>query len=288
MDLKKFNSQSPAEASAILSTACGASEWVKLMMENFPFASEMQMMHAANDNWYNGCSEIDWLEAFTHHPEIGDLSQLEKKFASTKDLAGKEQEGVAKDDHGVIEQLLLANQAYKKKFGFIFIVYATGKSGREMLALLNDRLNNSREDELAIAMGEQQKITMTRLRKILSEADWQGMPVSQLTTHVLDTSAGKPAKNIKATLLGLANKQWKIISLGRTNTDGRISDLLPAGKFLDPGEYKIIFDTASYFESLGLYSFYPRVEIAFIVADREHYHVPLLLNPFGYSTYRGS
>jgi 5-hydroxyisourate hydrolase / 2-oxo-4-hydroxy-4-carboxy-5-ureidoimidazoline decarboxylase len=288
MDLKTFNKQPRPDAVAMLATACGASHWIDLVMQQFPFSSEEELLAVATEVWYHQCTEKDWKEAFTHHPKIGDVEQLEQKFASTKDLAGKEQSGVSKEDHAVIEKLLKGNQEYEKKFGFIFIVYATGKTGSEMLALLNDRLSNNEEDELAIAMGEQHKITVTRLRKILSESNWNRIPGSQLTTHVLDTSIGKPGKNIKVNLFRKVHDAWKTITVGRTNADGRITDLLPPGKIMDQGEYKIIFDTASYFDSLQLKSFYPLVEIQFIISGSEHYHIPLLLNPYGYSTYRGS
>jgi 5-hydroxyisourate hydrolase / 2-oxo-4-hydroxy-4-carboxy-5-ureidoimidazoline decarboxylase len=288
MDLKKFNSLDKGAALSILSTACGAIAWANGVMEKFPFASEKELLESATNTWYSVCTEKDWKEAFTHHPKIGDLEQLEKKFASTKQLAGKEQSGVSKEDHELITELFKANQDYEKKFGFIFIVFASGRSGREMLTLLNDRLQNDPGEELQVAMGEQHKITVNRLKKVLDEADWSWLPVSQLTTHVLDTSIGKPGKNIKVQLLERSTGAWKTLAQGRTNSDGRIADLLPPGKIMEAANYKIRFDTTEYFNGLRIKSFYPTVEIQFTISDMDHYHVPLLLNPFGYSTYRGS
>ncbi|MBK8442107.1 MAG: hydroxyisourate hydrolase [Sphingobacteriales bacterium] len=113
--------------------------------------------------------------------------------------------------------------------------------------------------------------------------------MSQLTTHVLDTAIGKPAPHLHIQLQGcLSKRQWRTLAQGCTNHDGRIPDLLPPSMFLAAGDYKMIFDTATYFAQSGTPNFYPRVEIIFHIADHEHYHVPLLLNPFGYSTYRGS
>lgn len=113
--------------------------------------------------------------------------------------------------------------------------------------------------------------------------------MSQLTTHILDTSAGKPASGVKIRLEKFdAVNSWTALAEGITNSDGRVADLLEAGKILEAGNYKLIFDTAGYFEKQKMKCFYPSVEIIFQISDASHYHVPLLLNPFGYSTYRGS
>lgn len=112
--------------------------------------------------------------------------------------------------------------------------------------------------------------------------------MGQITTHVLDTSLGKPAQGIQIKLQEPAGNSWKTIAEGITNTDGRVSDLLKADEILARGTYKLVFHVADYFKTQGIKSFYPLVEITFETTDRGHYHVPLLLNPFGYSTYRGS
>ena len=112
--------------------------------------------------------------------------------------------------------------------------------------------------------------------------------MSQVTTHVLDTSAGKPGKDISVRLMQHSSHQWRAIAQGVTNTDGRVTDLLPAGKDLTAGNYKIVFETGAYYAKQSIKTFYPAVEILFTIADNSHYHVPLLISPFGYSTYRGS
>ena len=84
------------------------------------------------------------------------------------------------------------------------------------------------------------------------------------------------------------NGQWQTMAQGVTNADGRIADLLPAERILPPGNYKLVFETGNYFASNNVKGFYPEVEIQFTIIDGSHYHVPLLINPFGYSTYRGS
>ena len=112
--------------------------------------------------------------------------------------------------------------------------------------------------------------------------------MSQITTHILDTSIGKPAQGVSIVLEHFLNGKYERMANGRTNSDGRLSDLLPSGKSVNAGTYRLIFDTHSYFNNQRIKSFYPQITIEFEVTDATHYHVPLLLNPFGYSTYRGS
>ena len=110
--------------------------------------------------------------------------------------------------------------------------------------------------------------------------------MSRLTTHILDTTLGKPARGV--TIILYEQQTGKEIARGITNHDGRITDLLDKQTVLPAGAYKLRFETKAYFDALSVATFYPYVEIIFQVTDAEHYHVPLLLNPFGYTTYRGS
>ena len=111
--------------------------------------------------------------------------------------------------------------------------------------------------------------------------------MSQLTTHILDTTLGKPAQGVSITLYKEMG-EWKEMAKGITNADGRITDLLQKDVLLPHGNYKLKFDTKPYFDRQSIASFYPFIEIIFTISTSEHYHVPLLLNPYGYSTYRGS
>lgn len=112
--------------------------------------------------------------------------------------------------------------------------------------------------------------------------------MSQITTHILDTSSGTPAKDVAVTLYFNNADGWQKLAADRTNQDGRIGAWLD-DEVLAGGQYKLHFATAEYYEREKVATFYPFVEIIFTVADDgQHYHVPLLLNPFGYSTYRGS
>ena len=157
-----------------------------------------------------------------------------------------------------------------------------------MLRLLQNRIINTIDEEINIAMGEQHKITLLRFQKLLANANFQFLRMSQLTTHVLDTSLGRPGKGMTVKLLQYLTGNWQGIAQGITNADGRIPDMLPAERVLPAGNYKLIFQTGDYFSANNIKGFYPEVEIQFTITDASHYHVPLLINPYGYSTYRGS
>lgn len=146
---------------------CGSKTWVEKMLPFFPADDMVELLNDAEDQWYE-CSQADWLEAFTHHPKIGDIESLKKKFASTAQWAGNEQGAVNSASDETLKALAKGNDEYEKKFGFIFIVCATGKSADEMLALLNERLPNTKEEEINNAMEEQNKITLLRLQKLLT------------------------------------------------------------------------------------------------------------------------
>ena len=112
--------------------------------------------------------------------------------------------------------------------------------------------------------------------------------MSQITTHILDTTKGKPASGINIVLYRGENDEWTEITRGSTDNNGRIADLLEKEQSLQTGIYKMRFETKDYFDKERIPTFYPYVEIIFDIQSSEHYHIPLLLNPFGYSTYRGS
>ena len=158
----EINAASPEAAREILWRACGSTRWVDRMMQRRPFTTGARLLSAARIEWF-GLTESDWLEAFSHHPKIGDRSALEARFPATHDLSAKEQAGVAAARADTIDALAAGNDAYLERFGFIFIVCATGKTAEEMLKLLRDRLSNDRATELRIAAEEQAKITALRL-----------------------------------------------------------------------------------------------------------------------------
>lgn len=111
--------------------------------------------------------------------------------------------------------------------------------------------------------------------------------MSQITTYILDTSKGTPAQGV-AVILYAHESDWIEIAKGVTKNDGRIADLLPEGEILPLGMYKLKFATKEYFDAQGFFTLYPFMEIIFSITSAAHYHVPLILTPFGYSTYSGS
>ncbi|HEX8369748.1 MAG TPA: hydroxyisourate hydrolase [Pyrinomonadaceae bacterium] len=114
--------------------------------------------------------------------------------------------------------------------------------------------------------------------------------MSAITTHILDVSTGVPARGVAVTLeRQAANGAWGIIGKGATDDDGRLRDLLDSEAVLQAGNYRLTFETGAYFAKQKIEGFYPQAAVTFTVRDAaQHYHVPLLLSPFGYSTYRGS
>lgn len=166
--LSKLNHLSRERAYAEFLRCCGSSQWAHTMTDRRPYRSTAQLFGVARTTWESLRRE-DWLEAFAQHPRIGDVESLKTKFASTASWAQGEQAGAAGADLGILEELAEGNRQYESKFGYIFIVCATGKSAAEMLSLLKFRLANSAAIELRLAANEQAKITRLRLEKLLAQ-----------------------------------------------------------------------------------------------------------------------
>ena len=166
LTLEQINTDDPQTISQLLMTCCGSEEWVRKMLQARPFEDQSELLNKAQEIWTQ-LETNDWLEAFKHHPQIGDKESLKKKFANTAQWAAQEQKGALESDEQVLEELAEYNQRYLQKFGFIFIICATGKSAKEMLTALKIRFKHSAEDELAVAASEQAKITHLRLHKLL-------------------------------------------------------------------------------------------------------------------------
>jgi OHCU decarboxylase len=165
-----LNSMSDETARIALANCCAAAAWVESMLRRRPFADDAAVNAAAADAAAE-MAEADWLEAFAAHPMIGDVDSLRKKYAATKAIATGEQAGAAGASEATLAELARLNREYYDKFGFIFIVFATGKNADEMLAILKCRIGNARDEELCKAAGEQMKITQLRLEKLALTAD---------------------------------------------------------------------------------------------------------------------
>ncbi len=168
MTLHELNILPKQQLKEELTKCCGSSSWVNRMLPFFPADDLVELLEDAEEQWYQ-CSKEDWKEAFAHHPKIGDIESLKKKFASTGQWASGEQSGVNTASSQTIEALAEGNKQYEEKFGYIFIVCATGKSADEMLAKLQDRLKNDPKKEIEIAADEQNKITKLRLEKLVND-----------------------------------------------------------------------------------------------------------------------
>lgn len=168
MKLIQFNALSTDEAVKDLMRCCGARRWASQMAARRPYNTIESVLKMADDLWAK-MDRADVIEAFSHHPKIGDVASLRVKFASTSQWASGEQAGVQSAGEDVLQRLADGNAAYEEKFGYIFIVCATGKTAPELLELLEARLPNRPAVELNIAAGEQAKITRIRLGKLFQE-----------------------------------------------------------------------------------------------------------------------
>ena len=161
----QWNQRTMKDAEAEYFRCCGSTRWARTMAKMGPFVSEAHLFGCAEEQWWH-LGDGDWLEAFTHHPRIGSsVAALKEKFADTASWSSEEQSRVQSASDDVIEALAAENNAYFERFGFIFIVCASGLSAEEMLDRLRQRMSNAPEAELRIAAGEQMKITRLRLQK---------------------------------------------------------------------------------------------------------------------------
>jgi 2-oxo-4-hydroxy-4-carboxy-5-ureidoimidazoline decarboxylase len=165
MTIAEFDHLPENKKKELLTQCCGSSVWVGKMLAIFPVDDLVELLEAAEQKW-DECKEKEQMMAFEHHPKIGDLNSLKEKFADTAVWAKGEQSSVSDSKEETLHQLAKANEEYENKFGFIFIVCATGKSVEEMLTDLHLRINNSKEKEIKKAATEQLKITKLRLEKL--------------------------------------------------------------------------------------------------------------------------
>ncbi|HEY2954778.1 MAG TPA: 2-oxo-4-hydroxy-4-carboxy-5-ureidoimidazoline decarboxylase [Candidatus Eisenbacteria bacterium] len=166
MTLARLNALDKAAAREALERCCGSKRWVQSMCAARPFR-DRDALNTAAGRAFGALEPEDWLEAFAYHPRIGDLAWLRDKYGSTAAWAAEEQRGAAAANQDTLEALAEANRAYEERFGYIFIVCATGKSAEEMLALLMDRMPHPPSLEIMVAAKEQMKITGLRIDKLL-------------------------------------------------------------------------------------------------------------------------
>ena len=166
-DLAWLNSLAPDDAAKELLQCCGSKRWARQLVAERPLQTLETLIETAHRIWWSLDRE-DWLEAFRSHPRIGEKKTVEAVSAQASQWSGQEQAGVKSASTETSTALAALNYAYEQKFGFIFIICATGKTSHEMLAVLRERLEHEPGDELPIAAAEQSKITELRLKKLLT------------------------------------------------------------------------------------------------------------------------
>eukprot|EP00262_Sarcandra_glabra_P001701 TRINITY_DN11825_c0_g1_i1.p1 TRINITY_DN11825_c0_g1~~TRINITY_DN11825_c0_g1_i1.p1 ORF type:complete len:348 (+),score=54.11 TRINITY_DN11825_c0_g1_i1:90-1046(+) len=305
---------------------CGSTKFAREMIAAAPFANYEQAVEAARYIWANKVDINGWLEAFAAHPQIGDKSSANSKNQTSAQWSkGEQSTALATATDSSLQELFEWNARYRDKFGFVFLIRAAGRSTPEILAELKKRYPNRPLVELEIAAQEQMKITELRIAKLFTAKEiaatkhFTGLPTKPgvakasidkaprtprrtrppITTHVLDVSRGSPASGIEVHLEMWKNgtqrlsfndrdsADWVFLGSSVTDSDGRSGPLMGIIDDIAPGMYRISFNTEKY--SPG--GFYPYVSIVFEIKDTqrlEHFHVPLLLSPFSFSTYRGS
>ncbi|KAL9814727.1 Uric acid degradation bifunctional protein TTL [Arabidopsis thaliana] len=271
---------------------CGSSEFAKQMSTSGPLTSQ-EAIYTARDIWFNQVNVTDWLEAFSAHPQIGNSPSPSINSDFARRSVSEQSTAFATTSASALQELAEWNVLYKKKFSFIFIICASGRTHAEMLHALKERYENRPIVELEIAAMEQMKITELRMAKlfsdkakVISETDSSSSPVSTKPQGVevhLEVWSGTTGPSFVHGGGGV----WSSVGTSATDRDGRSGPLMDLVDALNPGTYRISFDTAKY--SPGC--FFPYVSIVFQVTESqkwEHFHVPLLLAPFSFSTYRGS
>ena len=164
--IERLNSLPAGEAEAELLKCCGSARWAREVAARRPFRGADELLDAAAEVW-SSLDAADWLEAFSRHPKIGGRKAAGGQTLKEQAWSAAEQSGMVSADEGARDELARLNRVYEARFGYIFIVCATGKTPAEMLSLLRARLENDGETEIRVAAGEQQRITRLRLRKLL-------------------------------------------------------------------------------------------------------------------------
>jgi len=168
-DLDWLNSLTAEDAEKELRQCCGSRRWAEQMSNDRPYQTLEALITHADRVWWTLAPD-DWLEAFRSHPKIGEKKASDKVSAQSQQWSGQEQAGVSSAPQETVESLAELNRSYEERFGFIFIICATGKTSEEMLAALKERLQHDSPTELRLAAAEQAKITELRLKKLFTFA----------------------------------------------------------------------------------------------------------------------
>lgn len=280
IDLATLNAADPASFAAALHGIFEHAPWVAEGAARLrPFAS-VAALHDAMMDVVEQSGAAATVAFLNLHPELA----ADKAVGGLTPESQAEQAGLGMAGTAGAADLAGLNRAYRKRFGFPFIVCVARHTAADVLRVLVRRRAGTPEAERTAALAEVRHITRLRLAQRVSGP---GLPktAGSLSVHVLDMAAGCPGADMAVTLL----QEGREIASGTTNADGRVgTGLLPDGP-LRQGRYELRFDAGPYFAARGEASLYDVIPIRFVIAESElHYHIPLLVAPYGYSTYRGS
>ncbi len=289
--LDQLNAAEKPEFVRVLGEIYEKSPWVpERAFEKRPFA-DLAALFGAMSGAVGAASETERLDLIRSHPDLagraavaGDLTESSRAEQGALGL-----DRLSAPEFRRFEEL---NRAYKEKFGFPFVICVRRQTREAILDAFERRLQNDRAQEMATALNEIDLIARLRLVQLVANASLDGV-FGRLSTHVLDTYAGKPAAGVRVELYEVGASAISQLADLRTNADGRTDKPLLSGAPLRAGRYELRFHIGAYFADLGLNlpspAFLDVVPIRFAIAEPEgHYHVPLLVTPWSYSTYRGS
>ena len=289
--LAGLNHAAPADFCAAVGETFELAPWVaETVASKRPFAT-VTALHEAMMGVVRAAPRERQLEFLRGHP---DLAGKAARAGALTDDSRHEQASVGLDSlsEADFQRFHRLNDAYKAKFGFPFIVCVRRHTRDSILDQFERRLRHDAAGEFAAAL--QEIFFITRLR-VAAKVTGEGMPRvnGRLSTHVLDTHAGRPAVGIAIELYEFAGRQAHLITTAVTNADGRTDAPLIGGRPLPIGRYELQFAVGDHFRSRGIEQsdppFLDIVPLRFSIAEPEgHYHVPLLCTPWSYSTYRGS
>jgi 2-oxo-4-hydroxy-4-carboxy-5-ureidoimidazoline decarboxylase len=285
--LDALNQMSGADFAAAVAETFEHAPWVaEATSVRRPFAT-VTALHDAMMGSLRVSPRERQVEFLRGHPELG------RKVVLTRDSQQEQASaGLDRLDQAYAARLPELNESYRTKFGFPFMICVRRHNRDSILAQFERRLGNDAATEFAAAL--QEVFYITRLR-VAGKVTGEGMPLvnGRLSTHVLDTHAGRPAVGIAIELYEFAGEKAHCIETAITNADGRTDQPLIGGRPLPIGRYELRFAVGNHFRSRGIESgdppFLDIVPLRFSIAEPEgHYHVPLLCTPWSYSTYRGS
>ncbi len=288
--LDALNAASSDDFTAALGEIYEGSPWVAARVaEGRPYASVTALQAAMRDTVDNAEPD-EILTLLKAHPTLaGRLARAGQLTAASR----VEQGGLGLDRLSDAEYRRFdsANEAYETAFGFPFIICAKRHTRDSVLAEFERRLGHDREDEITTAIGEAHRIAAIRLAETV---EGPGLPkvVGRLSTHVLDNATGKPAAGVAIRLYEVGASARALLLEARTNADGRTDTPLIGGGPLRIGRYELVFAIGDYYRGTlpgAATPFLDEVPVRFQIAEPEgQYHVPLLVTPWGYTTYRGS